>query len=109
MSTNYYIRRPDGELGLHLGQWANGKFTMRAHSELGIKTVEDWIPLLIGKVILDEYHADYTWIDWLDMVRESKNGRAYWERYYEGNPLVDAKTAWYDGRWDLVVLDHEFF
>lgn len=109
MSTNYYIQRPDGEDGLHLGQWANDKFTMRAHSDLGIMTVEDWIPILLGKKIVSEYGTPHSWIDWLDMVRESKNGLSYWERYYVGNPIVNLDRAWYDERWDLVVIDHEFF
>lgn len=107
MSTNYYIKRPDGGEGLHLGKLSNGRFTMRAHSDLGIRTVEDWIPLLVGKEIIAEHGLVESFGEWLKMVIRSKPARETWEKYY----IMDSVSffgAWHDEEWDLIVIDHEF-
>lgn len=107
MSTNYYIKRPDGGEGLHLGKLSGGRFTMRAHSDLGIRTVEDWIPLLVGKEIIAEHGLIESFGEWLKMVIRSKPAEEVWENHYANSPFYDDST-WYDIEWDLIVSDHEF-
>jgi hypothetical protein len=49
MSTNYYLKTadtPDGDEGIHLGQFAAGSFTFRAHPDRGVTTYEAWLAQL---------------------------------------------------------------
>ncbi len=67
MGTNYYVvaEPPCRECGrpfkkLHLGKSSHGKrFLLRQHDDLGIETLEDWLPHLIadGVQISNEYGA----------------------------------------------------
>ena len=56
MSTNYYLRNPDGAT-LHVGLSAGGLFHWAAHPDAGITSTKHWRERMSepGSVLMDEY------------------------------------------------------
>ena len=74
MSTNYYILRNYCEhcdIGepLHIGLSASGwVFSLHVHEDENINSLDDWIPLLKGNVIIDEYNRKKSYDEMIDII-----------------------------------------
>lgn len=82
MSTNYYLRTPDtpdGDEGIHLGQYAAGTFTFRAHPDRGVVDYDSWRAQMAAGVVYTEYGRPVTVIEMVDTAREQAR-RAPWVR-----------------------------
>lgn len=57
MSTNYYLRTghtPADSEGIHLGQYAAGGFTFRAHPDRGVTDYPTWLAQLdTGEIVAE--------------------------------------------------------
>lgn len=82
MSTNYYLRTPDtpdGDEGIHLGQYAAGGFTFRAHPELGVTDYDSWLALARSGTVFAESGYEVT-VDELVETAAARRRIAWAER-----------------------------
>ncbi|MGA3524128.1 hypothetical protein [Melissospora conviva] len=80
MSTNYYLRTadtPDGDEGIHLGQYAAGQFTFRAYPDRGITTYKAWLAQLKPSQIFTESGSPVA-VEVMARIASASTGRASW-------------------------------
>ena len=95
MGTNYYLNNtslldPKFENCLHIGKSSGGwAFALRVYPELGINSLEDWLPLLVNQAVTI-YKEDYTSITLVELLRvitcrswPHDHNRAYSSPYYK--------------------------
>ncbi len=80
MSTNFYLRTPEtpeGDEGVHLGQYAAGGFTFRAHPDRGVTDYESWLALARSGTVFAESGYEVT-VDELVETAAASDIRASW-------------------------------